>query len=352
MQNARAKPAPAWLSIVIRSITQSRIPVTLPPFELLRPTTLGAALRALEDYGPDAQVVAGGTDLIPSMKQRLFTPRVLVDLKRLRDLDYLRSESDGALVLGALTKISTLVNSPLLARQFPVLHQAAQSVASPLLRNLGTLGGNLCLDTRCLYYNQSAFWREALGYCLKKDGTVCHVAPGGRACWAVFSGDTAPALLALEARVHLASPRGTREVPLAEFYVNEGAIRIAKDRDELVTAVRIPPSSAGWDGVYKKYRVRQSIDYPLAGVAAVMKKDADGTCREARLALTAVNPAPKLVDVHRLTGRRYDPNLVEEVAHEAIRTGKPLRTSASTPEYRRHILRTFVRRALQELWNR
>jgi 4-hydroxybenzoyl-CoA reductase subunit beta len=281
----------------------------------------------------------------------LFTPRVLVDLKRLRELDYIHSEADGTLVLGALTKISTLVNSPLLAQQFPVLHQAAWSVASPLLRNLGTLGGNLCLDTRCLYYNQSAFWREALGYCLKKDGTVCHVAPGGRICWAVFSGDTAPALLALDARLHLASPRGRREVPLADFYVNEGTIRIAKARDELVTAVRVPPSSAGWDGVYKKYRVRQSIDYPLAGVAAVMRKGADGTCLEARLALTAVNPAPKLVlAAERLQGRRYDPGLVEEVAHEAIRTGKPLRTSASTPEYRRHILRTFVRRALQELW--
>jgi 4-hydroxybenzoyl-CoA reductase subunit beta len=168
----------------------------------------------------------------------------------------------------------------------------------------------------------------------------------------VFSGDTAPALMALEARVRLASPRGTREVPLAEFYVNEGAIRIAKERDELVTAVRIPGSNAGWDGVYKKYRVRQSIDYPLAGVAAVMKKDADGTCLEARLALTGVNPAPKLVEVRKLTGRRFDPELVEEIAHEAIRTGKPLRTSASTPEYRRHILRTFVRRTLQELWHR
>jgi len=325
--------------------------MTLPPFELLRPTSLDAALAALERHAPGAQVIAGGTDLIPSMKQRLFTPRVLVDLKRLRDLDGLHTASDGTLVLGALTKISTLVNSALVASQFPVLHEAARQVASPLLRNLGTLGGNLCLDTRCLYYNQSAFWREALGYCLKKEGTVCHVAPGGRVCWAVFSGDTAPALLALNARVELASLRGRREVPLAEFYINEGAARIAKAHDELLTAVRVPPSSAGWSGVYKKYRVRQSIDYPLAGVAAVMRKSVDGTCLDARVALTAVNPAPKLVDAARLLrGRRYDPALVEEVAHEAIRRGKPLRTSASTPEYRRHILRVFVRRALQELW--
>ena len=325
--------------------------MTLPPFELLRPTSLEAALAALERHGPEAQVIAGGTDLIPSMKQRLFTPRVLVDLKRLRDLDGVRTAADGTLVMGALTKISTLVHSSLVASQFPVLHQAARQVASPLLRNLGTLGGNLCLDTRCLYYNQSGFWREALGYCLKKDGTICHVAPGGRVCWAVFSGDTAPALLALDARVELASPRGRREVPLAEFYLNDGAARLAKAHDELLIAVRVPPRSAGWSGIYKKYRVRQSIDYPLAGVAAAMRKSADGTCLEARVALTAVNPAPKLVEAARLLrGRRYDPSLVEEVAHEAIRTGKPLRTSASTPEYRRHILRVFVRRALKELW--
>jgi len=325
--------------------------MTLPPFELLRPTSLDAALATLERHGTEAQVIAGGTDLIPSMKQRLFAPRVLVDLKRLRDLDGVRTAPDGTLVMGALTKISALVNSALVASQFPVLHQAARQVASPLLRNLGTLGGNLCLDTRCLYYNQSGFWREALGYCLKKDGTICHVAPGGRVCWAVFSGDTAPALLALDARVELASPRGRREIPLADFYLNDGAARLAKAHDELLIAVRVPPSSAGWSGIYKKYRVRQSIDYPLAGVAAVMRKSADGTCLDARVALTAVNPAPKLVEAARLLrGRRYDPALVEEVAHEAIRTGKPLRTSASTPEYRRHILRVFVRRALKELW--
>src|SRR6266567_8164189 len=325
--------------------------MSLPACEVIRPHTLDEALNALACHGPGVQMVAGGTDLIPSMKQGLFAPRVLLDLKGIRDLDFIRFDPEQGLTIGALTRITALVDSPLLARRFPVLHEAAKTIASPLLRNMGTLGGNLCLDTRCLYYNQSGFWREALGGCIKKDGTICHVAPGSDVCWAVFSGDTAPALLTLDATVRLAGPRAQREIPLAEFYVNDGLVRMAKARDEIVTAVRIPASRAGWTGTYKKLRIRQSIDYPLAGVAVVMRKDADGACLEARVALTAVNPAPKLVAAaDLLKGRRYAPELVEEVAHDAMRTGKPLRTSASTMEYRRHMVRVFVRRALSELW--
>ena len=325
--------------------------MSFPAFEVLRPRTLDVALQSLARYGADAQMVAGGTDLIPSMKQGLFAPPVLLDLKGIRELDFSRFDSDGSLTIGALARITTIVDSPEIAEHFPVLHDAAKTIASPLLRNMGTLGGNLCLDTRCLYYNQSTFWREALGGCIKKDGGICHVAPGGQKCWAVFSGDTAPALLALNATVLLASPRGNRQLPLAEFYVNDGIVRMAKLRDEMVTGVRVPASNAGWSGTYKKLRIRQSIDYPLAGVAVVMRKDSDGNCLEARVAVNAVNPAPQLVKAAELLkGKLYDPDLVEQVAHDAIRTGKPLRTSASTPEYRRQMVRVFVRRAIREVW--
>jgi 4-hydroxybenzoyl-CoA reductase subunit beta len=325
--------------------------MSLPFFQVIRPTNLNAALEALARYGADVQMVAGGTDLIPSMKQGLFAPKALLDLKGLRELDFIRFDPEQGLAIGSLTRISTIVNSRPLAKSFPVLHEAAKSIARPLLRNMGTLGGNLCLDTRCLYYNQSSFWRGALGYCIKKDGTLCHVAPRSDMCWAVFSGDTAPALLALAGTVELAGPRGLRHVPLAEFYLNDGLARLTKAHDEIVTGVRLPATSAGWAGVYKKLRIRQSIDYPLAGVAVAMRKDSDGVCQEARVALTAVNPAPKLLKAAELLrGRCYDRELVEEVAHEAIRIGKPLRTSASSPEYRRHMLRVFVRRALTEVW--
>jgi 4-hydroxybenzoyl-CoA reductase subunit beta len=325
--------------------------MSLPEFEVIRPKTLDAALEALDHYGPDAQMVAGGTDLIPSMKQRLFSPRMLVDLKPIRDLNFIRFDPEAGLEIGALTRITTIAESPVIARHFPVLHQAAKTIASPLLRNMGTLGGNLCLDTRCLYYNHSSFWRESLGYCLKKDGSVCHVAPGGKFCWAVFSGDSAPALVALGATVRLAGPRGSRETRLEDFYRNDGMARMNKAADEIVIGVRVPASSAGWQGTYKKLRIRQSIDYPLAGVAAVMRKDAEGVCLEARVALTGVNPAPRVVKAaENLAGKIYSEDLVEQVALEAIRTGKPLRTSASTPEYRRQMVRVFVRRALRELW--
>jgi 4-hydroxybenzoyl-CoA reductase subunit beta len=325
--------------------------MSLPRFEVVRTRTLAAALEALVQYGANAQIVAGGTDLIPSMKQQLFSPRVLVDVKPVRDLDYIRYDPEVGLDIGALTRITALSESPVIASHFPVLHEAAKTIASPLLRNMGTLGGNLCLDTRCLYYNQSAFWRESLGYCLKKDGSVCHVAPGGKFCWAVFSGDLAPALVALGASVQLAGPRGSREALVENLYQNDGMARMIKARDEMVVAVRVPASSAGWQGTYKKLRIRRSIDYPLAGVAAVMRMDGHGVCLQARVALTGVNPAPRVVQAaEMLSGKTYEPELVEHVAHEAIRTAKPLRTSASTPEYRRHMVRVFVQRALRELW--
>jgi 4-hydroxybenzoyl-CoA reductase subunit beta len=325
--------------------------MSLPEFDVIRPRTVDSALEALARYGLDAQIVAGGTDLLPSIKQGLFGPRVLVDLKGLRELDYIRFDPEQGLELGGLTTIARLANSPMVARQCSVLHEAAKSVASPLLRNMGTLGGNLCLDTRCLYYNQSSFWRGSLGGCIKKDGTICHVAPGSDMCWAAFSGDTAPALLALGADAELISPRGKRRVPLGELYVNDGLVRLNKAPDEIVTSVFVPASSAGWRGSYRKLRVRQSIDYPLAGLAVTMRSDSDGTCLAARIALTAVNPEPKLVAAaERLVGRRYDADLVDEIAREAIRTAKPLRTSASTMEYRRHMVRVFVRRALTDLW--
>jgi len=325
--------------------------MSLPYFEVLRPWDLDAAVTAVGRFGQDVKLVAGGTDLIPSMRQGLFTPKVLLDLKGLRELSFIHFDSERGLALGSLTTIAALADSPVVARYFPVLRAAAKSVASPLLRNMGTLGGNLCLDTRCLYYNQSVFWRKSLGGCIKKEGTVCHVAPSSDKCWAAFSGDTAPALLVLGASVRLASPRGWREVPLADFYANDGLVHINKAHDEIVTSVQVPAASAGWGGIYKKLRIRQSIDYPLAGVAVAMHQDRDGTCVQARVALTAVNPAPKLVKgAKALAGKRYDQELVEEVAADAVRTGKPLRTSASTMEYRRHMVRVFVRHALEAVW--
>lgn len=335
--------------------------MSFAPFRLARPRSVEEAVRVLAEHGPAAMVLAGGTDAVPNLQMRLFAPRVVVDIKAIHALHGIEFSQQKGLRIGANTTLTQIVNSPLLREKFPVLTSAVGTIAGPLQRNMGTIGGNLCLETRCLWYNQSYFWRKSLGGCLKHPmanphaahaETLCHVAPGGKRCWAVWSGDSAPALLTLEAEVEIASARGTRRIPLKDFYRNDGMDRIALGKDELLTAVHVAARMAGRHGTYQKLRIRSSIDYPLAGVAVAMDVGRDGICREARVAVNAVNPAPLLIGeaAHALVGRAYSPELVEQVAQAAIRTGKPLTTSASTPVYRRDMLKVFTRRALEDTW--
>ncbi len=326
--------------------------MSLPAFRVVRPKTVEEAVRVLSEWGPEAMVIAGGTDVVPNLQMRLFSPKLLLDVKSISALRGITIAGAGALRIGALTTLTEIIESPLVQKNYPVLTSAASTVAGPLQRNMGTLGGNLCLETRCLWYNQSYFWRKSLGGCLKKDGPICHVAPGGKRCWAVWSGDTAPALITLDAEIEIAGSRGVRRLPLAQFYKNDGMDRIALGRDELVTAVTIPARTAGRRGVYLKLRIRDAVDYPLAGVAVALDVDKGGICHDARVALAAVNPAPLLIKEagDALNGQKYSPELIERVAQAAIRTGKPLTTSASTPVYRREMLRVFTRRALEQTW--
>jgi len=319
---------------------------------VVRPRTIEEAIRALAEAGPDAMILAGGTDVVPNLQMKLFSPRVLVDIKSIPALRGISSEKDGALRIGALTTLTEIEHSPIIAEKYSVLSQAVRTIAGPLQRNMGTLGGNLCLETRCVWYNQSEFWRESLGGCLKKDGDICHVAPGGKRCWAVWSGDSAPALLTLDAELEIAGPNGTRRVPVNRFYRNDGMDRIALNRGELLTAAIIPARTANRRGVYLKLRTRNSIDYPLAGVAVALEIDKAGICKDARVAINAVNPAPLLLKeaAALLAGKKYSAELVEAAAKSAIRTGKPLTTSASTPVYRREMLHVFTRRALEQAW--
>ena len=327
--------------------------MSLPAFRILQPRSVAEACRMLDEHGPDAMIVAGGTDVIPNLQMKLFAPRVLVDIKPLTELSRIEFSPARGLTIGATASLTHVLETPWLAREFPVLASAIGTVAGPLQRNMGTIGGNLCLETRCRWYNQSYFWRQSLGGCLKKDGDICHVAPGGKFCWAAWSGDSAPAFLTLDTELEIAGVSGTRRISLRDFYKNDGKDRIALARNELLTAVHVPPHMSGRRGVYHKLRVRDSIDYPLAGVAVVMQVDSSGICRDARIALSAVNPAPLLVREAAgiLIGKKWSLELAEQAAHSAIRTGKPLTTSASTPVYRREMLRVFTRRALEELWN-
>ena len=295
---------------------------------------------------PSIQVLAGGTDLIPSMRQKLFEPHYVLDLRHIAELKGIREQASG-IEIGALTSLATIEHSDLLRRRYPVLTEAAATVASPLLRNMGTIGGNICLDTRCLWYNQSLTWRKGCGFCIKKDGNLCHVAPGGSKCWAAFSGDTPPALLCLSAEIEIASSSGRRRLPLRDFYTGDGVAYRNLQPSELVTRVFLPDCSADYRGVYRKLRVRGSIDYPLAGVAVVIKRS-NGHVGDARVAITAVNPAPFLVKgaSELLAGRMVDEALAEAVGDLAAKIAKPLTTSALTPEYRREMIRVFTKRAI------
>jgi len=321
--------------------------MSLPSFQLLRPTTLDEAVTLMARYDGEVKVVAGGTDLLPSMKQKLFTPQYVLDLRRVSELRGIRSTPGDGVAIGALTTLSDIEHSSIIRRNFPVLYEAARTVASPVVRNMGTVGGNICLDTRCLWYNQSLLWRQSCGFCLKKDGDLCHVAPGGKFCWATFSGDTPPALLCLGADIEIAGPNGVRRTLLSEFYVNDGIVRLRLAPNEIVTRLHLPEASSGWRGSYQKLRVRGSIDYPLAGLAVALKMQS-GRIEDARVAITAVNPAPFLVkdvDAH-LIGMAPSEGLAEQVGELAARTAKPLTTSALTPEYRREMIRVFAKRAV------
>jgi 4-hydroxybenzoyl-CoA reductase subunit beta len=321
--------------------------LSLPQFRLLRPRAVEEAVAYLAKHAGNVRVLAGGTDLIPSMGQKLFEPECVLDLRGLLELRGIRPQTNGVVEIGALTTLSAIEKSTYLRQHYPVLTEAAATVASPVLRNMGTVGGNICLDTRCLWYNQSLTWRKGCGFCIKKDGNLCHVAPGGAKCWAAFSGDTPPALLCLNAEIEIAGTDGTRRISLRDFYTGDGENYRKLLPTELVTRVFLPAESGDYRGIYRKLRVRGSIDYPLAGVAVAMKRS-NGHVADARIAITAVNPAPLLLQQagEMLIGRAVDEALADAVGDLAARTAKPLTTSALTPEYRREMIRVFTKRAV------
>lgn len=321
--------------------------MSLPQFKLLRPRAIEEAVNLLSKYSKNIRVLAGGTDLIPSMRQKLFEPEYVLDLRAIPALRGIKPLADGGVEIGASTTLRAIEHSSFLREHYSVLTEAAATVASPVLRNMGTIGGNICLDTRCLWYNQSLTWRKGCGFCIKKDGDLCHVAPGGTKCWAAFSGDTPPALLCLNAEIEIASSTGVRRIPLQEFYTGLGDNYRKLQPNELLTRVFLPADSADYRGIYRKLRVRGSIDYPLAGVAVVMKRS-NGHVADARVGITAVNPAPLLIQGASalMSGKPLDEAMAEAVGDLAAKTAKPLTTSALTPEYRREMIRVFTKRAV------
>lgn len=301
-----------------------------PRFGYESPDRLSDALALLAE--PDAMPVSGGTDLLPSMKHRLFEPRVLVSTRRLSELRGITPTGNGELSIGAAVTLRDVARSEVVRRGWPALAAACETIATPTIQNMGTIGGNVMLDTRCMYYNQPAGWRASLGYCLKREGTVCHVAPKGKGCYAAHSADTIPALWLYGARVELAGPRGTRQVAVADLYEDEGRTWVRVEKGELLTRVLLPAAA----GVvsHKKLRSRQAIDY--AWLLLAVERPAEG---DLRAVLSAIGPRP--IEVRGATP--------EELAEVAFKATQPLTTHLLPPPYRKRMVKVEVRRAAEAL---
>jgi 4-hydroxybenzoyl-CoA reductase subunit beta len=319
----------------------------LPRFRYLAPRTVAEAAEILAGEGPEAMPLAGGTDLLPNMKRRQQVPRVLVSLS---DIGELRGVANGSgASLGACLTLSQLVEDERLGQTYPALWQAAAQVATPQLRNMGTLGGNLCLDTRCTYYDQTWEWRRAIDFCMKKDGETCWVAPSSPRCLAVSSTDTAPALIALGASVRLQSSRSVRVVPLDELYQNDGIHYVKRRPDEILSEVQLAPA-AGWKSTYWKLRRRGAFDFPVLSVAAAARLR-HGHVEEARVVLGAVSsrPQPCTAASEFLRGKPLGDEVILEAAALASKLAKPMDNTDFTLHWRKRVAAEFVCYALRDL---
>jgi len=320
----------------------------LPEFAILAPRTVADALAARRER-PTARFLAGGTDLLAAARRGLSDCDLVIDLGGVGELSGI-AEKDGALRIGAGATLAGIEADPLVARHAPVLAAAARAVAAPAHRTVATLGGNLCLDTRCTYYNQSDWWRGANGYCLKLKGTVCHVAPTGNRCHAAFSGDLAPALLALDARVEIAGEAGRRTVPLGELYREDGRAYLTLASGELVVAAHVPLTPA-LAADYAKARLRGAVDFPLAGVAVALRR-AGGRLAALRVALTGTNSRPFLLaGTEALVGRAPDDaalDLLEKLVQKQV---SPMRTTLTPAHYRRRVAAALARRLTRRVFD-
>ena len=316
--------------------------MTLPAVEVLRPGSVAEAVELLRDK-PGARVLAGGTDIVPNLKYGMYETQHLVALRGLsKELRYVREEDD-FVKLGALCSIDQLSRE---ASMLPALADACAQIAGPQLRRMGTLGGNLCLDTRCVYINQTYFWRSALGFCLKKDGTLCHVVKGGKRCVAAASNDTAPVLLALGASVRLVSPRGERILPLRDFYLQDGVHNTVLQPDELLVEVRVPVRARSLKQAFGKLRMRAAIDFPALNLAVALEV-AQGAVKSVALCVSAIAARPALIrGLEDLAGRPADARVAEELARRAQKQCKPLTNIGVDPEWRREVLPVLVRRTV------
>ena len=318
-------------------------------FDLRAPRTTDEAARILAGEGANAMLLAGGTDLLPNMKRRQQVPRTLVSLRNIGTLKQSQFNPAGAR-LGACVTLTEIAEDPRFRNGYSALWQAAAQVATSHIRNMATLGGNICLDTRCSYYDQNYEWRKSISFCMKKDGEVCWTAPGSERCMAVSSTDTAPALIALGARVLLRSGAEVREVLLSDLYQNDGMNYMLRQPGEIVEEVRLP-ALHGWKSAYWKLRRRGSFDFPVMSVAAAARLSPAGVVEEARIVLGAVASRPLPADeaAKSLVGRPLTEETIAEAAAQAARLAKPLDNTDFDMSWRKKVTTAFVTYALRDL---
>jgi len=322
----------------------------LPEFELVQPHSLQEACSILGTHNGKAVLLAGGTALLVALRYRLRKPAVVIGLKGLSALDYISRNGSGGLTIGSMATLQALEKSSIVLNDYSPLAQALQSVAISPIRNKATIGGNLCLDNRCMYYNQSEFWRSGQETCFKLGGTVCHAVEKGRRCQAVYQGDLAPVLIAIGAEVKIASAKGETTIPLAEFFTGRGEKSNVLKPDELLVEVRIPSLTDGTALAYEKLRVREGMDFPMAGAAVMVKKNRSGIIEKAKIVLGAVGPSPTEVPkaAGLLQGQKPTDDLLQRVSREAMDGATPVGNLAMNAGYRKKMVGVLVKRALRK----
>ncbi len=300
--------------------------------------------------GPEGQFVAGGTDLYPNMKRRQQTPQTVISVMRLPELNQITGEGNSGVRIGASVTLTDICEHPIINRDYPVVAHAARTISTPILRNMGTIGGNLLLDTRCNYYDQNYEWRKGINFCLKKDGDVCWVAPGSSKCWAVQSSDLVPVMVAIGAKLRFASTLGERVIDAAGLYNDDGIDYLHKRPDELLVDIHLPPTN-GWRASYQKLRRRGAFDFPVLGVAAWIKTDSGGLVEDARLILGGIAPSPMQVKEaeQALIGHAFDGEHIRAAAEAAYVKARPLDNTDFVMNWRKQMARQYTIRALEAL---
>ena len=329
----------------------------LPKFEYRTPQTIAEAVKIVADVGSEAQFVAGGTDLYPNMKRRQQMPKTVISVMRLPELNKVSGEGVRGLAIGASVTLTDIIENPIIQRDYPVIASAARTISTPILRNMGTIGGNLLLDTRCNYYDQNYEWRKAINFCLKKDGDICWVAPGSAKCWAVQSSDLVPVMVAIGARFRFVSTAGERMVEAREFYKDDGIDYMNKRADELLVDIHLPTTN-GWRASYQKLRRRGAFDFPVLGVAAYVELDQTSAgeapgfpVKDAKIVLGGIAPSPVQVTEagQALIGKPLSDDQIRAAAEAAYVKARPLDNTDFVYQWRKQMARQYTIRALEAL---